>query len=80
MNERNIFDLTISGLRRKYIRGQSMQHEWYDNIEKVLDEYTNSNIDSTECMLQLSNLGYSSQEIIEEIMHDVVPITGETDT
>jgi len=57
-----------------------MQHEWYDNIEKVLDEYTNSNIDSTECMLQLSNLGYSSQEIIEEIMHDVVPITGETDT
>ena len=57
-----------------------MQHEWYDNIEKVLDEYTNSNIDSTECMLQLSNLGYSSQEIIEEIMHDVIPIASETNT
>ena len=57
-----------------------MQHEWYDNIEKVLNEYTNSNIDSAECMLQLSNLGYSPQEIIEEIMHDVVPITGETNT
>ena len=53
---------------------------WYDDIEKVLDEYTNSNIDSAECMLQLSNLGYSPQEIIEEIMHDVVPIASETDT
>ena len=70
----------MSGVGRKYLRGQLMQPEWYDNIEKVLDEYTNSNIDSTECMLQLSNLGYSSQEIIEEIMHDVVPITGETNT
>lgn len=57
-----------------------MQPEWYDNIEKVLDEYTNSSIDSAECMLQLSNLGYSTQEIVEEIMHDVVPITGETNT
>jgi len=70
----------MSGLGRKYLKGQLMQHEWYDNIEKVLDKYTNNNIDSTECMLQLCNLGYSTQEVIEEVMHDVVPIASETIT
>ena len=57
-----------------------MQHEWYDNIEKLLDEYTNGNIDSSECMLQLCNLGYSPQEVIEEVMGDVITITSKTDT
>ena len=70
----------MSELGRKYLRGQLMQPEWYDDIEKTLDKYINSSIDSTECMLQLCNLGYSPQEVIEEIMHDVVPITSETNT
>jgi len=72
--EAEVYKRTTNAARRK------RRLRWYDDIEKVLDEYTNSNIDSAECMLQLSNLGYSPQEIIEEIMHDVVPIASETDT
>jgi hypothetical protein len=49
-----------------------MQPEWYDDIEKILAECVNGNVDSYECMLQLCKLGYSPQEVIEEIMHDVI--------
>jgi hypothetical protein len=51
-----------------------MQPDWYDDIEKLLDECANGNLDSYECMLQLCNLGYNPQEVIEEIMHDVITI------
>lgn len=47
-----------------------MQPVWYNDIEVILDNFANGKIDSIECIHQLNDLGYSYQEIIEEIMHD----------
>ena len=70
----NISESISKQERSKSIRSILMQPNWYDDIERLLDECANGNLDSYECMLQLCKLGYNSQEVIEEIMHDVITI------
>tara|TARA_R100001163_G_scaffold13177_1_gene12220 strand:+ start:381 stop:530 length:150 start_codon:yes stop_codon:yes gene_type:complete len=45
---------------------------WYDDIERVLDDLSKGNIDSTVAIELLTDLGYSRQVVIEDILcgHD----------
>ena len=45
---------------------------WYDDIERVLDDLSKGNIDSTVAIELLTALGYSRQVVIEDILcgHD----------
>ena len=57
------------------MKGTSMLPEcnetnWYDEVEEVCQGVASGMMDSSEAMHRLRSLGYTSQDIIEDIIPD----------